>query len=196
MYGSRYYIPHVSKFSARENSQGVDAREYPARPILGVGGVIIHQGRALLARRGQPPLLHQWSIPGGKVEAGETLQQAVRRELQEETGLDVRVGDRIEVVERIDLDTDGKARHHYVIIDYLCEKLSGEAQAASDALEIAWATREELEKFALTEAATRVIHRAFDMASSRSARGMGMDARPDSAAASPATFPKRRSRPR
>jgi 8-oxo-dGTP diphosphatase len=168
VYDSRYYIPHVSRFSAGENLQDSDSREYPARPILGVGGVVIHDGRVLLARRGTPPLLHQWSIPGGKVEAGETLQQAVRREMAEETGLDVRVRDMIEVIERIDLDAEGKARHHYVIIDYLCEKISGDARAASDVAEVAWAAREELERFSLTEAATRVIHRAFEMASSRS----------------------------
>lgn len=146
-----------------------DSREYPHRPILGVGGVVIDQGRVLLARRGHPPLLRQWSIPGGKVESGETLHEAVRRELAEETSLDIRVLELIEIVERIDRDEHGRVRRHYVILDYLCECVAGEACAGSDAAELAWAGAEDLTRFSLTSAATRVIQRAFHLKQMRSA---------------------------
>ena len=139
-------------------------REYPDRPVVGVGGVIISEGRALLVRRGSPPLEGQWSIPGGMLESGETLLLGVRRELLEETGIEVTVLDLIEVFERINLDGEGKARYHYVVLDYLCEAVRGEARAGSDVTEVAWATPAELAQFALTETATRVVLKAFDIA--------------------------------
>lgn len=146
------------------------AREYPDRPVVGVGGVVIENGRALLIKRGSEPLLGQWSIPGGTLELGESLQQGVARELLEETGLEVQVLDMIEAFDRIFLDPgtaneEGRSRpkYHYVIVDYLCERRAGEAQAGSDVTDIAYATEEELEKFHLTSTATRVLQRAFAM---------------------------------
>jgi 8-oxo-dGTP diphosphatase len=148
-------------------------REYPDRPIVGVGGVVIVGGRVLLVRRGQEPSLDRWTIPGGVLEAGEPLAEGVRRELAEETGLDVRVGAFLEVFERIDVDEAGKTRHHYVVLDYLCEKIAGEARAGSDVSEVAWAGLDELEGYALTETATRVIRKAFEMAARNGARPTG-----------------------
>jgi 8-oxo-dGTP diphosphatase len=146
------------------------AREYPERPVVGIGGVIIEDGRALLIRRGSEPLRGQWSIPGGTLEIGETLQQGVARELKEETGLDVRVLDVIEVFDRIfpaealDPAIPGRGpRFHYVIVDYLCERISGEAHAGSDVTDVAYAREDELEQFHLTETATRVLRKAFAM---------------------------------
>jgi 8-oxo-dGTP diphosphatase len=139
------------------------AREYPERPMVGVGGVVILQGRALLIRRGGPPLQGQWSIPGGMLEVGETLIEGVRRELIEETGVEVKVGKLIEVFERINLDTAGKTRYHFVILDYLCEAIRGEARAGSDVTDVAWVAAGELGKYSLTETATRVILSAFAM---------------------------------
>jgi ADP-ribose pyrophosphatase YjhB (NUDIX family) len=146
------------------------AREYPDRPVVGVGGVVIENGRSLLIKRGSEPLLGQWSIPGGTLELGESLQQGVARELLEETGLEVEVLDMIEAFDRIFLDpaapdVAGRTRpkYHYVIVDYLCERLAGEAKAGSDVTEIAYATEDELEKFHMTSTATRVLHRAFAM---------------------------------
>ncbi len=141
-------------------------REYPERPVVGVGGVVILDGRVLLVRRGQAPLLGEWSIPGGMLETGETIMEGVRRELLEETGLEVRVGELIEVFERISLDGEGKAQFHYVVLDYFCEAVRGEARAASDAAEIAWVAETELETYALTTAARRVIEKAFQLACS------------------------------
>ena len=138
--------------------------------MVGVGGVVISNGRALLIRRGGPPLEGQWSIPGGMLEVGETIIEGVRRELAEETGVEVRVGGLIEVFERINLDAAGKTRYHFVVPDYLCEAIRGEARAGSDVTDVAWADPSELEKYSLTETATRVILKAFKMARERGER--------------------------
>jgi ADP-ribose pyrophosphatase YjhB (NUDIX family) len=138
-------------------------REYPERPLVGVGGVVIADGRALLIRRGGPPLEGEWSIPGGMLELGETFEEGVRRELAEETGLEVRVLDFIEVFERIFPGKDGRTQYHFVILDYLCAAEGGEAKAASDVTAVAWAREEELARYSLTTTATRVIKRAFEM---------------------------------
>ena len=103
-----------------------DRREYPERPMVGVGGVVISNGRALLIRRGGPPLEGQWSIPGGMLEVGETLVEGVKRELSEETGIEVRVGDLIEAFEHVNLDADGKTKYHFVVLDYLCAASTSE----------------------------------------------------------------------
>ena len=134
---------------------------------MGVGGVVVSQGRVLLIKRGYPPLKGQWSIPGGTLEVGETLTEGVRRELAEEAGLEVRVVELIEVFERIFHDDAGKIQYHFVILDYLCEMVSGEPRAASDVVDVAWASEAELEKYFLTPTATRVIRKAFAMARGR-----------------------------
>jgi 8-oxo-dGTP diphosphatase len=149
------------------------AREYPDRPVVGVGGVVIEDGRALLIKRGTEPLLGQWSIPGGTLEIGESLQEGVARELSEETGLEVLVLDLIEVFDRIfpepggEIGNSRRPKYHYVIVDYLCERRDGEARAGSDATDIAYATEDELERFQLTPTAMRVLRRAFAMARER-----------------------------
>jgi 8-oxo-dGTP diphosphatase len=151
----------------------VSTREYPERPIIGVGGVVIANERALLIRRANPPLQGQWSIPGGTLEVGETLAEGVRRELAEETGIDVRVLEIIEVFERISAGRDGRGRaqYHFVILDDLCELVGGEARAASDVTDVAWCPESELEKYSLTPTATRVIRKAFQIARQRSVTG-------------------------
>lgn len=144
--------------------------------MVGVGGVVIDHGRALLIRRGSAPLKGEWSIPGGLLEVGETLEQGVARELAEETGLEVRVVELIEVFERIfpaPPNEDGtpgdakKPQYHFVILDYLCEMLGGTLSAGSDAQEFAWAREEELSKFDVTVAVARVLRKAFAMARER-----------------------------
>lgn len=148
------------------------SREYPERPLVGVGGVVIENGRALLIRRASEPLRGEWSIPGGMLELGETLQEGCARELLEETGLHVRVLELIEVFERIvyaETQTTGAApeisrpRYHYVIADYLCERISGDHLAASDVTEVEFATEDDLPRFNLTPTALRILHKAFTM---------------------------------
>jgi ADP-ribose pyrophosphatase YjhB (NUDIX family) len=138
--------------------------------MVGVGGVIIDQARALLIRRGSEPLLGEWSIPGGMLELGETLEQGVARELLEETGLTVRVIELIEVFDRIYVESgvganEGKKRprFHYVIVDYLCERVEGQAAAGSDVTDVEFASEEELGRYNLTETAMRILKKAFAM---------------------------------
>ena len=152
------------------------SREYPERPVIGVGGVIVDRGSTVLIRRGTEPLVGQWSIPGGTIEVGETIEEAVRRELREETGLEVRVLELIELFDRIYLQNGAssaqekkKPRYHYVIADYLCELVGGEPRAGSDVTDLAFAREEELSKFQLTEKATSVVKRAFAMWRARAA---------------------------
>lgn len=130
---------------------------------MGVGAVLVERGRVLLIRRGKPPLLGRWSLPGGTVEAGETLEQALRREMREETALEVSVGPLLTVFDRIEREA-GALVYHYVIVDYLCRRASGEARAGSDALEVAWAAPEELPRYELHAKALEVIEAGLRLA--------------------------------
>ena len=132
--------------------------------MVGVGGVVIRDERALLIRRGSAPLEGEWSIPGGMLEIGETILDGVQRELLEETAIEVKVLDLIEVFERLTRDEAGKLKYHFVILDYLCEAVRGEARAGSDVTDVAWARAEELDAYSLTTTATRVFQKAFEMA--------------------------------
>jgi 8-oxo-dGTP diphosphatase len=150
------------------------AREYPEKPVVGIGGVVIEDDRALLIRRGSEPLRGQWSIPGGTLELGESLQDGVARELLEETALEVRVLDLIEVFDRIfpaepsSKDaSDRGPKFHYVIVDYLCERISGKPRAGSDVTDVVFAREDELAQYQLTPTATRVLRKAFAMARDR-----------------------------
>ena len=126
-------------------------RRYPERPLIGVGAVIIQGGKVLLAKRGKPPLQGDWTLPGGLVETGETLVDAVKREVLEETALSIEVGEVAGVFDRIYPDANGKVEYHYVLIDYLCSVRSGKASANSDIDEVRWFTRQEIETLSLPE---------------------------------------------
>lgn len=141
-------------------------REYPEQPLVGVGGVVIDRGRALLIRRGKEPLKGEWSIPGGLLELGEDLQAAVRRELKEETGLDVEPLECVLVFDRIEPDA-GRVKYHYVIIDYLCRRKGGRLRPATDAVDARWVRPQDLPKYHLTDLATTVILKAFNMVKGR-----------------------------
>jgi len=136
-------------------------REYPDNPLVGVGAVIIQDGRVLLIRRGQPPLLGEWSLPGGVLECGETLSEATIREAREETGLTVETGEMLGVYERIIRSEDGRVRYHYVLIDFLCRPSTGTLSAGSDATEVRWFTAEELSGLKLRADTLEVIHRGL-----------------------------------
>ena len=132
----------------------------PSAPVVGVGGVLIRDGKVLLIRRGKPPLYGRWVVPGGTVELGESLEQALVREMREETGLEVVPLEILTVFDRIERDGD-RVVYHYVIVDYLCRWLGGEAVAASDALEAAWAALDDLPRFDLPDKALEVVQNAF-----------------------------------
>ena len=139
-------------------------RKYPDRPYVGIGGIIVHEGRVVLVKRRFEPLAGQWSIPGGAVETGETLESCLIREMAEETGFVIEVGPVIEVLDRITHDDDGRVLYHFVLIDYLCWPIGGELRAGSDVAEAVLAEPSELAQFQLTEKALAVIERALEMA--------------------------------
>ena len=132
----------------------------PAAPVVGVGGVVVRDGRVLLIRRGKAPLYGRWVVPGGTVELGETLEEALVREMEEETSLRVEPLEVLTVFDRIERDGE-RVVYHYVIVDYLCRWLSGEAKAGSDALDVAWATPEQLSGYDLPPKALEVVQDAF-----------------------------------
>ncbi len=149
-----------------------DTRKYPDRPFVGVGGVIVQNGKVVIVKRRYDPLAGRWSIPGGGVELGETLEASVAREMLEETGLEVEVGPVIEVFDRITRDEAGGVRYHFVLVDYLCWPVGGALEAGSDVAEAVLVHPEELPAYDLTAKATAVIARALELAreAPRSAR--------------------------
>jgi 8-oxo-dGTP diphosphatase len=137
-------------------------REYPSRPIVGVGAVVVDDGRVLLVRRAHEPLKGEWSIPGGAVEVGETLETAVVREVREETGLDVEVGALIDVLDRIRPAPDGRTLYHYVLIDFVCRPAAGTLCCGSDASEAEWVRIADLPDYHLAAATLAMVHKALD----------------------------------
>jgi len=135
----------------------------PRAPVVGVGGVVVRDGRVLLVRRGKEPLYGRWTVPGGTVELGETLEEALVREMEEETCLRVEPVEVLTVFDRIERD-GGRVAYHYVIVDYLCRWRFGEARAASDALEVAWASGAELAGYDLPPKALEVVRDALGRA--------------------------------
>jgi 8-oxo-dGTP diphosphatase len=149
----------------------VTQREFPAHPLVGVGGVVFDDaGRVLLVRRGQEPMLGAWSLPGGLLELGETLVEGVKREVLEETGLNVSVEAIVEVVDRIYRYSDerqSRVRYHYVVVDYWCTVLGGDLRPSSDATDVAWVTQAEWKDstiYSLDSIAVQVIDKSWQMA--------------------------------
>jgi 8-oxo-dGTP diphosphatase len=136
-------------------------REYPEQPLVGVGAIIIENSRVVLVKRAHPPLQAQWSIPGGVLEVGELVREAAVREAREETGLTVEPGELLGVYDRVLRDPDGRVQYHYVLVDFLCRRVSGELQAADDAAAVRWFTREELPALNLAEDTLEVVHKGF-----------------------------------
>lgn len=136
-------------------------RRYPDRPIVGVGALILDGDRILLVERGKEPLKGLWSLPGGVLETGETLEEGLRREVREETGLEIEAPKVHEIFERILRDADGACEYHYVLIDYVCRKAGGVLRAADDACRAEWVSRARMAEYRITEGTLPVIERAF-----------------------------------
>jgi 8-oxo-dGTP diphosphatase len=134
-------------------------REYPEAPLVAVGAVILHDNRVLLVRRRNPPSAGKWTVPGGVLEVGETFQEAARREVLEECGLEINPGPIVEVTQNIVRDDSGAVRFHYVIIDLLAEVIGGELAAGEDAADARWVRKEELEQLEITESALPMLRR-------------------------------------
>jgi 8-oxo-dGTP diphosphatase len=149
-------------------------RRYPKHPLLGVGALIFtasgRRGPILLVERGGHPLKGYWSLPGGLVETGETLEDAVRREILEETGLRIQPVSRFEIFERIMRDASGRAEYHYVLADYVCKVVGGALRAGDDVSRAEWVRRSELDKYRITEGTREVIERAYDNRDARRKR--------------------------
>jgi ADP-ribose pyrophosphatase YjhB (NUDIX family) len=144
------------------------SREYPEYPRVGVGAVVLHRDRVLLVRRGGQPSLGKWTLPGGLVELGETTAEAIRRELQEECSLDVRLGGVAGVVDRVVRDGGGRVRYHYVLVDYVAFADSDAVTAGSDAAEACWVDVARVAELDITEGLTDMIQRAMALAGNQS----------------------------
>jgi ADP-ribose pyrophosphatase YjhB (NUDIX family) len=139
------------------------AREYPAHPVVGVGAVVVRDGRALIVRRAHEPRKGEWSLPGGLLDLGESLADAARREVREETGLDVTLGPIIETFDRVHRDAAGRIRYHFVIVDFVCWSDAGEAVAGSDAEAVAWVAAGEIDRYGVNEHAKAVILKGLEV---------------------------------
>ncbi len=136
-------------------------RDYPDRPIIGVGAVIVSGDRALLVRRATEPLKGEWSVPGGVLELGEKLRAGAAREAFEETSLRVEVGEVLDVFDSIFTDDDGRTQYHYVLIDFLCRPQPGEAIPGSDVSEVKWVTESELAAMELRASIAQVVRKGL-----------------------------------
>jgi ADP-ribose pyrophosphatase YjhB (NUDIX family) len=133
------------------------SREYPVRPIIGVGVVVWHGERVLLVRRGKPPRVGQWSLPGGAQLLGETIAEAARREVKEEAGLELVLGDVVATVDLIERDRQGRIRYHYTLIDFVAEATGPELHPGSDAADARWFALAEIDALGLWSETMRVI---------------------------------------
>ena len=137
------------------------SREYPPFPRVGVGAVVLYQGRVLLVRRGGQPSMGKWSLPGGLVELGETTEEALKRELLEECAIDVKILGLAGVISRIVHDPEQRIRYHYVLVDYAAEALSDEVTAGDDAAEACWVDIDRVRELDVTDGVVAMIGQAL-----------------------------------
>jgi len=158
------FSPLKQPYNNRGFSPGLThrmSRQYPTQPMIGAGAIVLDGDRVLLIQRAAEPLKGQWSLPGGRLELGETIQQTIVREVREETGLDVEPLQLLGVYDLIDRDPAGKIRYHYVLVDWICTVAGGQLKAGDDATNVAWATRGDLPHYALADFTLDAIEKAF-----------------------------------
>ncbi|MDZ4339150.1 MAG: NUDIX hydrolase [candidate division NC10 bacterium] len=139
------------------------SRTYPTRPVVAVGAVVVKAGKVLLVRRGHDPSRGLWSLPGGAVKSGEGLKEAVAREVKEECGIEVSVGDVVEVLDRIYADPEGRIQYHYVVVDFLASWRRGRLKAASDISDAAWVDPGAIRRLPLTVGLAAVLRKALGL---------------------------------
>jgi 8-oxo-dGTP diphosphatase len=144
------------------------SRQYPLHPLLGVGAIIFDGDQVLLVERAGEPLKGWWSIPGGLLETGETLEAAIEREVREETGLEVRVVSRFDIFERIMRDAAGRAEYHYVLVDYVCRVTGGTLQPGDDVSRVEWVSCARLDEYRVTSGTVAAVKRAYSDVAGRS----------------------------
>jgi 8-oxo-dGTP diphosphatase len=132
-------------------------REYPDQPVVGVGAVVIKDGKVLLVKRGVPPNKGIWAIPGGSLKLGETLQEGAEREILEETGITIKAGDPFYSFDFFERDGHGRIRFHYVIVDMKGDYISGDVQGADDALDARWISPEELNDLPVSKNTLKIL---------------------------------------
>ncbi|MEZ4868649.1 MAG: NUDIX hydrolase [Caldilineaceae bacterium] len=138
------------------------SRRYPSAPLVGVGVVVFNaQGEVLLIQRGNPPRAGEWALPGGLIDLGERLVDGARREVREECGIEIELGEFVATFEPMEWDDAGELEYHYVIIDYWARHVAGAAVAHDDALAVAWSAVPALEKFRLRPVTHQVILQAY-----------------------------------
>ncbi|MGI9433937.1 MAG: NUDIX hydrolase [Geminicoccaceae bacterium] len=141
----------------RKQENSGDGRRYPSQPVVGVGVVVWHGDLVLLIKRGKPPRVGQWSLPGGAQQLGETLADTARRELREEAGIDIALGEIIATLDLIDRDEDGRVRYHYTLVDFVAEAKAINLSAGDDAADARWFERHELDGLGLWSETIRII---------------------------------------
>lgn len=137
-------------------------RRYPDRPLVGVGAIIFRGEQVLIVQRGREPAYGKWSLPGGLVELGESLEDAVRREVREEVGLDISVKDMVAALDRVILDDAGRIEYHYILLDFICEASSAEPHPATDVMDCAFVSLDTLSQYPMTSGTVEVIRRAYE----------------------------------
>lgn len=132
-------------------------RQYPSQPLIGVGAIIMNRNKMLIVKRANEPAKGLWSVPGGVVELGEQLHEALKREVKEETGLEVDIERLVDAVDNIVFNEEGRIQYHYVLLDYLCRPRGGALKAADDVHDIQWVPLEALQSLPITPSLNRVI---------------------------------------
>lgn len=144
-------------------NSSVISRRYPSIPLVAVAAAVFNEeGKVLLVRRGRPPSLGQWALPGGRLELGERLADGVRRELREECGIEIDVGEIVAAFEPIEYDDDGQVEYHYVVLDYWASHIRGEAIAQDDADAVAWVDVTHLLQYQMCTETVEVIKKAYE----------------------------------
>jgi ADP-ribose pyrophosphatase len=144
-----------------EHPKTIPGGAYPNRPLVAVGAVVFNKDKVLLVLRAKPPAENHWTIPGGCVELGETLQEAAEREIWEETGLTIRAGEPVYTFDVIERDANGAIRFHYVIVDLAADYVSGELRPGDDATDVCWASSEDVKRLKVSAATQKLLKECY-----------------------------------